>query len=375
MSKINVYGTGICALKWVIDNSNLRINSFLETKKSKDTFLGVDVIVAKDNENVLKKFYTVVATSVDSYWEIKSYLETEFGLVEFEDFEYMTTYNKKIAIIYGNCHARSVKSFLTQIPEFNKLYGCYPLNPICEIDKEINFSTKAFEKCSLFIHQSIRCNNAYGPEFASENLLKRLSSECKIISIPNLYQLPMFLFPQVDMHESETVHENLVLFSKKDKFIDAVCKEKSIEDIEKMINDEFLISHEEIRIAYMDFIDKVRTREKEWDVKIADFLVENMTKMQLFYDPGHPTPVVIRYVVGKILEKLNLIFDVSKIHGEVMAWGEIPVYKSVVKALNLEWEQEYLRFYDGSKLNNNAMDLNEYIRQYIHWNAYSIRND
>lgn len=130
---INVYGTGINALKWVLDNSDIKIKYFIETKKTKTSFLGCEVIQAEDNIKKLKNNYTVVATSGDVYWEIKRYLETELGLVEFENFEYMTTYNKKIAVIYGNCHALAVKKVFEQIPQMQNIYGFYPLKPIYEI--------------------------------------------------------------------------------------------------------------------------------------------------------------------------------------------------------------------------------------------------
>ncbi len=36
----------------------------------------------------------------------------------------------------------------------------------------------------------------YGEEYSSKNIIKQLKPDCKIIAIPNVYQLPVCFFPQ-----------------------------------------------------------------------------------------------------------------------------------------------------------------------------------
>lgn len=103
MSKggIVIYGTGATALKFVLTNKNIEICSFVEGKNKKkkvfmkDLFPFVPVLLFEEAEVILKKHYTVVASSEDIYWEIKNRLEKEYGLIEFENFEYWETYQKK----------------------------------------------------------------------------------------------------------------------------------------------------------------------------------------------------------------------------------------------------------------------------------------
>lgn len=197
--------------------------------------------------------------------------------------------------------------------------------------------------------------------------------------MPNLYRLPKFLFPQIEAYSNGIKREFYNFFPFKDKFIDKCYKDKSIEEISSIVRDESLILHNLINDEFVEFIDKVRDRELEWDIKIADFLIENISKAQLFYDPGHPTPLVINYIAKGILSR---VFDekitIDNITDFYLDVHEVPVYSAVSAALKFEWNKSVYRKHGSVntlKLNDKPLDLNEYIRQYINWNFYSTRND
>lgn len=370
MLKYNIYGTSKTAVQFLLEHPEIEVNCFIDAKNNGKSFLNYEVFNPDMAEKQLRDNYTLIATgSVDSYWQIKNYLETVLNLIEFEHFEHVNTYNKKISIIYGNCHSLAVKSALIQSAEFNNIYGCYPLNPICQMNSKESFNTKAFERCSLFIHQAIRKNNSYGEEYASENLLKRLPVDCIVIAMPNLYRMPLFMFPQMESYENQIYYEGYNYFPYRDKFIDSNYNVKQIDQICKMIEEESLISHSEIRSNYEMFIEKVKSREKEWDISISNYLIKEMPNSQLFYDPEHPTEKVIGYIVDNILNKLG--FNSMKNYiSDCMDFCEIPIYQSVNVALKLNWKKSIIRKYSILKLNNNIMDLYEYVSQYIKWNYY-----
>lgn len=370
MLKYNIYGTSKTAVQFLLEHPEIEVNCFIDAKNNSKSFLNYEVFNPEMAEKQLRDNYTLIATgSVDSYWQIKNYLETVLNLIEFEHFEHVDTYNKKISIIYGNCHSSAVKSALIQSAEFNNIYGCYPLKPICQMNSKESFNTKAFERCSLFIHQAIRKNNNYGEEYASENLLKRLPVDCIVIAMPNLYRMPLFMFPQMESYENQICYEGYNFFPYRDKFIDSNYNVKQIDQICKMIEEESLISHSEIRSNYEMFIEKVKSREKEWDISISNYLIKEMPNSQLFYDPNHPTEKVIGYIVDNILNKLG--FNSMKNYiSDCMDSSELPIYQSVNVALKLNWKKSIIRKYSKSKLNNNIMDLYEYVSQYIKWNYY-----
>lgn len=187
MKKINVYGTGENAVKYILMNKDLNIESFIEGKKEIRRFMSravgnIPVFMLEEAGDILRKNYTVVASSENAYWEIKRKLE-EQGLVEFENFEYFATYRKKVAIIYGNRHTVPIKQALCLSHEFDSQYGFYPIKQIQNIKCSEycidNLESKAYGKCELFIHQCIWERNVYGKEYASDNLIKNYLTNVK----------------------------------------------------------------------------------------------------------------------------------------------------------------------------------------------------
>lgn len=375
MEKINVYGTGVNAVNFVLSNKDIEIAAFIEGKKKDKIFFmhgmfdrEVPVVLMEDAKEVLLNHYTVIATSVNSYWEIKRRLEKEYSLVEYENFEYFETYRKKIAIIYGNCHAASVKEALCHSRKFNSIYGFYPLKPIQEIKADGGVDTQVFERCDLFIHQCIRKENAYGVSYASDNYLRKLSLKCKVIGIPNLYGIPKFLFPQTSL-EKPIIWEENNYFPVRDCYIDTNYSKMSQKELYDMLSDENLICAADIRTDYESFYEKVVMREKEWDVKIVDFLKKQMPERKLFYDLTHPTREVIAYITQRVLRILNMDdFNLEVDSISPLDKWEIPVYKAVTSALGFCWNTGNIRKFSMCRLNTNQMDLEEYIKQYIAWN-------
>ena len=333
----------------------------------------IPVVMFGDAEKLLKKNYTVVASSENTYWEIKDRLEKVYGLIEFENFEYFETYRKKIAIIYGNCHTYPIKQALIKSPKFNSTYGFYPLKQIQEISISNEgaslFELNVFERCKLFIHQCIWHKNIYGSEYASENLIKELPVDCQVIGIPNVYRMPRFLYPQMESYDGKILWEGLNYFPFRDRFIDEYHNKLSIREIKEMILDENLICKEDILNKRDEFFDKLIFREKEWDIKVSQFIREKLQDVQMFYEPNHPTNELIKYIVKNIFSILNISsHNVDLYSLYKMDTFEIPIYASVKKALGLNYTTVFLREFNGLKLNSEHMNLEEYIQQYIAWN-------
>lgn len=377
---INVYGTGINAVNFVLSNRDIKIAAFIEGRDcSKKEFMknaftaSIPVVWREAAETVLRKNYTVVASSINAYWIIKERLEKEYGLIEFEDFEYYTTFRKKIAVIYGNCHTVPIRQILELSKEFNDTYGFYPLKTICEMKEcgGIGLESRVYERCELFIHQCIREGNLYGMQYASKNLLRKLPARSKVIGIPNLYRLPRFLFPQVDYDKdaSGVRWESYNYFPFRDKYIDANYKKMSVSQICEMIRDDLLIKKEDILIEQDKFWTKVETREEEWDIKIVGYLKDNMREKRLFYDPNHPCNDILKYIALKILSILRMDAGVLETDGILkLDTLEIPIYEAVCSALKLQYRTNYIRKNNRLNLNTSQMDLEEYVRQYVAWN-------
>lgn len=345
--EINVYGIGITAMKFVLSNNDLSIKNFIEGRHVKQKFMGLDIPIVDYNEaeNILKKYYTIVACQEHIYHEIKDKLEL-YGLREFVDFEYYECFKKKVAIVYGNCHGGVVKSYLRMSKEFSAEYGLYPVKPIQECagykkehpDWDVIVEYKAaLEACSLFIHQGVKKENYFGEEYSSDNFIKHLKPECRKIIFPNLYRMPMFMFPQMPSYTDNVRWEGIDWFYK-DIFIDANYKDMTLKQLVLMIEKENLIPVKDTVEGKEIFEEKVREKKKHWDIKILNHIKSGYGKAKLFYDSGHPTGYIMKYIANNLLRMLgfsSVDYLLQENTAAELDIYEIPLYRSVRKALSL----------------------------------------
>lgn len=379
--EICVWGTGINAVNFtVLHRKQIKVIAYIDNYRTIDSLsIGDEVKVLSPDEAIglLKKYFVVVAVSENAYWEIKKQLDS-MGLVEFFDYCFHEIYEKKIAVLYGNCHMLPIKEGLNLSERFAKEYGFYPLHPIQNIRtfQNVDFKSKVFEHCHLFIHQSIQKNNRYGSEFASENFLKRINKMCKVIAVPNLYGLPKFLFPQISEDLPEKRIRDRAYFSFRDKYIEEMYLEgKNCEYIAKVIRKGEVADTAKVLAQYEQFVDKLQMRECDWDIKIVDWLIEKNCVAQLFYDVNHPTNVVMKYIIREILRMLEIDDTVNLNYIRRLDNYEVPVYGQIMRMFNMKWNNEYLfRKYSKYSLVNREIDLMQYIAQYINWYCCVLRD-
>lgn len=277
--------------------------------------------------------------------------------------------NKKIVILYGNCHMQALYKLLNSSLSFNEKFVLYDIPYIQTIKNPAFFELPIFNECDVFIHQAIQINNRYGREFASENIIKKLKPSCKVIAIPNIYHLPKFYFPQY-LEEPEYkwgIKNNKGTFTFRDRLIeDALRKGKSLRnivDIYKDVNYEI----DYIKTNYENFKEKILKREKDWDIKVSEFIDENITKSKLFFDPNHPRPIVIRYIAEQVLIKLGVVNnDLSK-KDFLLDSFEMPICASVIAYFGLDSSMidEKIRVNSNNKFTLCPLNLKFYVFQYF----------
>lgn len=375
--EILVWGTGINAVDFSCKcrAQNLKIKAYIDNNKREEQieFNDVPVYTAKEAQNLLDKYYIVVATSDEIYWIIKKQLDKD-GYREFEDYCWHKLFRKKIAVIYGNCHIAPIKEGLENSELFANEYGFYPLHLIQTIYSlgGMDLNSCVFEYCSLFIHQDIRNSNKFGYEYSSESLLKRVNPKACVIAIPNLYGLPKWMFPQIDKLLPEKRIRGQAYFSFRDKFIEAMYEKGcSISYICEQIKMGDLITPVELENEYNKFIEKINRRQRKWDIKICDWIDQAKTSSQLFYDINHPTNEVISYIVYQVLNILEIEDNPSLDFLPRLDTYEVPIYGVVMKTFKMHWENSYtLKKYSRYTLTHHQIGLHQYVTQYIAWNYW-----
>lgn len=415
MKKINIYGTRESALVFLLANKDrIKVNKFIDGQISTEKMVDISyfdhieqyvAIPVLKAINDLKQYYTVVATSVRTYWVIKKVLE-KLGFEEFVHFEYCATFNKKIALVYGNCNAHGVASILSFSKIFNEKYGFYPVQPTFELYREgipvvSQYSNKVLKKAALFLYQDVRLNNQYGAEFSSSSLLNKVSCSCRKICIPNFVKLPKFLFPQsqyIDAHiallKCASQKDIISPFSSRDYFIDRYHERRKLCSLVNMICKDDVIDHNLIKDLFDLFIEKLSKRDKIWDVKTKNFILKNYKNHQLFYDLGHPSRYLLTYVSEEVLKILHMqdccdLLEDSSIpvyrsffssSGRFvdLDYEEVPIYNSVFKSLNLEFSrklmhQSYVKSEPFHSLSG-VRTVEDYVRDYMMFNYGKIIN-
>lgn len=355
--KIIVFGAGMMGEKFVYQHHNeIAIHCFWDNNKTGEC-LGFPVRKPEFHKNC----FIIVAAA--AYLEMRRQL-IHMGYQEFEDFIPSQLYKKKMAVAYGNCHIGIIKRYLECSREFTLEYDFYPFPLIQEIkDMDIEYQD-ILQYCDLFLHQSVRKDNVYGENYSSGKMLQYVGKSCRIISVPNLYGMPKYLFPQIDRGHDWykgsfrpfQIDSNVVLWLRNGK---------SREDI---MNDIYVRGgvYEKTEILNMwdNFKVKLQEREQEWDIKISDYILKNYKREKLFCDLNHITGRLAKEIASRILEYMGYKKDIS-VDLLGMDSREIPVYKDVKDALGLEFEDAIIRKYTVGfmSINNREMDLEEYIEQ------------
>ena len=153
-----------------------------------------------------------------------------------------------------------------------------------------------------------------------------------------------------------------------DAFLDANMNTDTV-FLGERIRNEKIFSNEEIVRLFSSAIEKLKGREDKCDIKISDFILENISKMQLFYDIGHPHENILLEKTNRILDFLG-ISRLSKalVHVNAYDQGEIFVYGCVRKVHEMKWEKEVIRSHNTIfTLDGHGITLEEYIDAYKAW--------
>lgn len=300
------------------------------------------------------------------------------GFVEFVNYIREQYLLKQMVLIYGNCHTRVIKECLQQNTEFSSQYVIYPWKPIQEIANPAYFKSEVLDWCDIFIHQSIRKENRYGEDYSSDRIISKLNGNARIISIPNLYHLPMHLFPAFDEGEFYYPLIGGILFFRDKILDDLFVIEKG--NIKKIIQKYKLYDKwdpDEIQKKYMHFKEIVHEREKQWDIKVSDFIDSNFRDKLLFYDPNHPTSFFLSWIADNILSLLGVEEKNDIIIYSEMDQFQIPISKYIYDFYDIKYD--YIQIYRKHTKNyfgRSELNIDEYIKQYLscEWQNKDIRH-
>lgn len=354
--EIVIFGAGRRAEIFMVQNYNIQVSYIMDNNKEGHLY----------NYEIKKPYYDesafviVTVDGVDYYGAIQKQL-LGLGYKEFIDFIPYTIYGKKMALAYGNCHIEAIRRYLEMSKEFSKMYGFYPLQSIFNMDNVP--SQDIVSHADLILHQSVRLNNVYGECFASERVLMYTKKDARVIALPNLYGLPSCFFPQLSKSGERKLNHPLSIGH--DINIERWTMEgRTIDEIVDNILDGTGKTYSKLYIQEMwnIFLQKVKNREKQWDIKVQDYIIHNYQSQKLFSDTWHISTEFAKVIAKRTLKYLEMCSDIEGIIPCLDDY-EVFMYEDVKKALGIQWKENIIRKYtrDVSCAEKNEMDLFNYV--------------
>ena len=290
---------------------------------------------------------------------------------------------KKCAVFFGNCNIAAVRKFAIRNTQFNREYFILELPDDFYYDlQQYEFlfggGGQVFQLVNLLVIQRSEKRNINWFFIPTDEIIAHCNSETKILTVPR--QSFAGYFPQY--FPSNPRDPMRIPIAKKfpigDKFIFSIMerseKNPDVEKILDRISDENFMPPAEIKAHVENSIAMMHVKERNCDIKIADYIEANYQDQQIFYSPGHPSQTIILELTRRILRQIGIKSDnflrLSNLLNEknfsvTMRGQDVPIYPCVLKFFDF---QEHLETYWANRyvwdfFGNFREFYREYIRQ------------
>ena len=211
---------------------------------------------------------------------------------------------KKRVVIYANCQGDAIQGILayhSDLSDEYDLFGARVLNNYVYMNTNAGLPYDILGEADLFIYQPISTDRG---KYSSIELLKTLKPGCKTVSFPYIYNYAFW-----EVLAMSDADYDIGPFGMKY----AHLNQRAITDL-RDAGVPFEEVERRIRSGTMDwkFAERwtttqtiLREKEKECDVKVADFVEANYRDHLLFYTQNHPSMFFLRYVAEEIIKTLG----------------------------------------------------------------------
>ena len=281
--------------------------------------------------------------------------------------------SKKIVVLNGNCQITYLTQILARHKEFKDKYFIIDIPRIFEFSKQLDSIKLAevIKSADVILSQPIKSNNKFSSLLSCESLLSLKSDYTKFVLIPNITFAGYW--PQMRPIDGCTYNPITLAGQKLFPYADF--------NIIKFLNDEVSDCDIMKEIRSIDFYSKSEVlenlenelitstkREEGCDVKIFDFVKNNLFNRIMFYSFNHPKPFLIEELAKRIFVyfgfKSSAINDLDELRTQSqMHWQQQYIYPSVELAICATVTNESL--YSNRYVNPVAMSAIEYLQTYI----------
>lgn len=368
MKKYVLYGIGQDCEIFCYNNKDIipHIAYCIDQNRGGEKYFNIPVYTL-ENAPDIHSYTILVTTRWELYKQIKSLL-TERNLSEYTDFMWHCCFRKKIVAINMNCYGITLHEYLNESTFFNTHYCIIP-TPQIHMNNAKSIDENLIRNCDIYIHQDIRASNTYGYKLSDEYILPKLKPSCRSITVPNLVGMFKFLYPQhgapIAFNSKHILYRNHVIEEALSKGL------RNTRDI-KTYHEEYKCDSTALNAAFSHAIKQLQSREKNWDIKLSEYIIKNFQTLPLFADGNHPSKYLYHYIYEQIAIILGLPDYPS--HLEHCPYSlPMPMLESIAKHFNLQYTKETDKL-NSFFTNKPLSTLSEYINYYC-WCAYHINLD
>lgn len=367
---IVLYGDRLETEKFLYQNRTLigRVSFCIFDDCDETICHGIPVGEYPGTVQIADKYVLVTAEEEKCYFDIKKKLEST-GHEEFKDFIWSKAYNKKIVVVNANCHGEAIISYLTLSKKFREEYFVYPLPQIQE-NFEGRISPALLLNTNVYMHQDIRKGNSVSDNLSDEAIVECLNREALNITIPNLVGMGNWMFPSLkDLDRVIKTQEEVVYILYRDEILDEA--ENNISGtVSEIVNYWRNFSYDERVLDELWNINKAKLkgRERNWDIKVSDFIYDNYKSIPCYVDANHPSKYVMKEIGRQVAQILGLT-DICDENYESNMGLPIPILPSVRDyfGLNFTVPRERKRDYFGREVEDREKEIEDYVGAYLWW--------
>lgn len=255
-------------------------------------------------------------------------LFTKFKLPQDTVFDYLTTRDcrvhwksnpeallkpKKRVVIYANCQGSALRDILayhSDLADEYDMFGAKCISNYTYMNTNAGLPYNILGEADLFIYQPISSERG---QYSTQELLKTLKPGCKTVAFPYLYNYAFW-----EVLSMSDADYDIGVFGMKY----AHLNQKPITDL-RDAGVPFEEVERRIRENAVDwkFAERYETtqailceKEKDCDVKVADFIDAHHKDHLLFHTQNHPSMFFLRFVAQEILRVLD--YDPAKLPEE-----------------------------------------------------------
>lgn len=392
--RIVLFGAGVVAEEFYLEHKD-KMNithcvSNMESEWGKQAFLGELDVCKYRKEDIEEGDYMVVCGPfafrtielqlyADGWKFYEHFVESKIATAIFS--------GKKIALFYGLCILRDVHKCLIQVPAFDKEYSA--------VFTQTNKGQSVVINRLLYHMKDICDLYVYTPKILDRDSAYSLSEsdfkeDCKIVSLSNLLVSlywpeisieatsfnDFYIHPYNSRRDSDFYH---TLYRKADLNINKmVSNGDSTEKIMKVLSSDEYYSENEVKKNFRITMRSIDIAERRVDVRIGDFIKETYNKKMLYQNYTHPTKYILWEYVRRLLQVIGIPDKDTwtleeKCPRVIHEGGDVPIYPSVAKNLNLEFVNESYRYEVMTGNGIQYMTFREYMEHYIEYTRKAMK--